>query len=219
MRQLAAGLLLSLTTLLFAGPAAAVGDVHFTETWLSPGDSGWEIDDFHWFSPTYELFDLAPSVISEEIFEGDVFVGWNVEVTVPNIVDPLPTKHVKVLVEGFNPGSSTLPSVLSIVATDTLFGGGPTTTTVCPRECELLSSGTFFASGNNQGEPGEPLSYFEIWEMHPNPDWETVEVFIPAEFEPSAFHITTHSIPEPGTLVLASGGLVGLLVAGRRRRA
>ncbi len=60
----------------------------------------------------------------------------------------------------------------------------------------------------------------EHWEMHPNPDFETVKVFIPTAFEFLSMHITTQSIgevPEPGVLVLLGGGFAGLLFAGRRR--
>ena len=216
--------LLCLALLSFpAGTATANNFPNSTETWVSLGEGPngpeWQIDGFSSFSEDWDLFDLQPSVISSPVGGDSGLIGWEVMVTIPNFVDPLPTKSIKVVFEGGNPESSSLPFVQSIVAFDTLFGGGATSEIVCPEDCELFSSGTVF----DENEQGQLITrVFEGWELHPNPDWEKITVFIPVEFEPLSFHIRTLSfgevVPEPSSLALVSMGRIGLATAGRRRR-
>lgn len=228
MRSVVAGMLFSALLWLPAGEASANNFPfeNFTETWLSlqetPNGSQWSIDQFDSGSQQWQLFDLAPSVESSEVFDPfsqqDGLLGWDVHVTLPNFVDPLTTKKITVIFKGFNLESQALPTVTEIVATDTLFGGGPTSSVICsqqPDACRLAFSDTSILDG----QPAL-LKVVEIWELHPNPDWETLDFFIPAEFVPQSFHIVTESfgdVPEPSTLAMLSVGLSGLLVAGRRR--
>ena len=229
MRSLVAGTLFSALLLLTAGSASATGVPYenWTETWIFPeeGPNGleWNVGGFYSGSEQWELFDLVPSAESSEVYEQDSFLGWQVSITIPNFVDPLPKKILKVLFEGNGDlGSENIfaPSVLSIVATDTLYGGGPTTVIECPEsdDCHLSWQ-------DSQVTPGDPdlLQVWEIWHLYPNPDWEVVTVFIPAEFDPISFHVITQSVgdvvPEPSSLVLVSLGLLGLARFGRPRHA
>jgi hypothetical protein len=100
--------------------------------------------------------------------------------------------------------------VLEISAIDTPFpGGGP--------EVEVF--GSLFLSVPPVVDD-EGFHWSQFWIIHPNPDWETVKVFIPTTFEILAMHIETRSfnlVPEPSVLALVGVGLLGLTIAGRRR--
>lgn len=226
MRIWMAGLLCAALLSIPTGTATATNlpPPNSTETWVSLGEGPdgpqWQIDGFSSFSEDWELFDIEPSVIGS-LVPGDQGepIGWNVSVTIPNFVDPLTTKSIKVVFEGANPEPESLPFVQSIIAVDTLFGGGATSEIVCPEDCELI----FAEFRVDENEEGELIGQaFERWELHPNPDWETINVFIPFEFELTSFHIRTRSfgevVPEPSSLALVTAGLLGLATAGRRRR-
>jgi len=55
----------------------------------------------------------------------------------------------------------------------------------------------------------------EQWEMRPNPDWETIEIFVPPDVAIDQIVVDTISFPEPGSMALVA---IGLAVVMRRHR-
>ena len=213
MRSLFAGIL-SAALLFVAGPSGAnalpANAVNWTETWIEfDGQefiiSGFAFDD----DSPYDLVPFDPTVqadfVSFTLSTSTFLVGAIVEVTIPNFFDPLPTKLVDVVFIGANGGAAglELPRVLDIIGADAPFFPPPGP--ALPVYGEFLSATC------------APERCDEHWVMHPNPDFETVKVFIPTAFEFVSMHIVTQSVPEPGALALVAVGLVGLLAAGRRR--
>lgn len=221
MRNWLAAAFAAVLMILPVGHASASGMPfdNWTETWvgLGEGPNGpqWTMDGFYSQSDDWELSDVTPSVLFEPFFVGDELFGWDISITIPNFVDPLPNKLIKIVFESSNPNKDyPLPWVTGIVAWDTPFGtGGEASSVVCPEDCDFLGGAAWITEE-------ETLRYLEQWELHPNPDWEVVSVFVPAAFDPIGLHIITSSfgeVPEPGTLALLSVGLIGLGMAGRRR--
>jgi hypothetical protein len=178
-----------------------------THTWIDFGQGQPSVTMFMFHSDDYELtseFDFPELVVET----GDE--GLYVDIRIPNFVDPLDTKKVLITFVGGNPEPFPLPDVLSIEAWDTPFGSGGD---------PIQVFGSFHKSKSFATDGG--FEHSEWWVIHPNPDWEVVRVFIPRTFEIFSLHIDTYSInmnvPEPSALALVSVGLVGLLVAGRRR--
>ena len=127
------------------------------------------------------------------------------EFVIPNFYDPLPKKTIDISMKGSNPCASgaELPSVLDIIGSDSPYpSGGPSVPVF----------------GVYVGGTRQPELVTEAWEMFPNPDWEVVKLFAPTAFELDSISIMTQSIPEPGTAALITAGLLGLCMAGRRRR-
>jgi hypothetical protein len=213
MRSRFAGLLSAvlLFVALPSGATALSSDlVNWTETWIEfDGEefviTGFEFDE----NSVFELVSFDPFIQTDFVLFGlstsTLLVGAIVEITIPNFFDPLPTKLIDIVFHGSNDGAAglELPRVLDIIGADAPFFPPPGP--ALPVVAEFVSA----TCSSTQCD--------EHWVMHPNPDFETVKVFIPTGFEFLSMHITTQSVPEPGALALVGGGLLGLLAAGRRQ--
>ena len=142
------------------------------------------------------------------ITSGPQLVGTIYEFVIPNFYDPLPMKKIEITMMGANEGASglALPGVLDIIGADSDFNnGGP-----------ALPVFGSFVSGTIS-----PTIVTEYWEMLPNPDTETVKLYVPVEFELQNISIYTEStvVPVPAAVWLFGSGLLGLVAAARRRQA
>lgn len=177
-------------------------------------DAGSGQTSFDWDADSvYDIVDTEVTVLTSDIAVGGDddngndarTVGTLFEFVIPNFFDPLPEKTIKVTMRGQNSGARglDLPSVLDIIGSDSPFDvPGPST----PVFGEFVD-GTF-----------NPTEVVESWALFPNPDFEIVKIFAPTGFELSSIRIETQSIPEPATIGFLGMGLLGLAVAGRRRR-
>lgn len=130
---------------------------------------------------------------------GEGVVGTVYEFVIPNFYDPLPMKTIEITMQGANSGASgfALPSVLDIIGSDSDFiNGGPALPVLGSFVNNTLSS----------------TLVTEYWEMFPNPDFEIVKLYVPAEFELQSINISTQStvVPIPASLWLFGSGLLGL---------
>lgn len=129
-------------------------------------------------------------------------VGQILQLTIPNFYDPLPVKNLKVMFFGDNPSAQgfDIPRVVDIIGGDSEFG-------VPAPSLPVIGS---FVNGFT-----EPTQVTEYWTMQPNPDFETVKVFIPETFNVVAVEVWTESIPEPASMALLALG--GMAMVRRRR--
>lgn len=200
-----ASILAALAVLLVAsGAAQAQGLVE----WM--GNNGtlttFDVDtqDLQFASDPNSEFAIDPNQL--ELLQNEIIgAGTLYEFVIPNFFDPLPKKIIFIQMTGSNLGAigAELPYVLDIIGSDSPYpDGGPSV--------PVLASYIDGTSGSG--------SVIEAWEMFPNPDWEVVKLFAPTAFELDSIVIATQSIPEPGTVALMAAGLLGLGMAGRRRR-
>lgn len=136
------------------------------------------------------------------------------QVILPNFIDPLPIKRVRVQFSWYpgDPDPTTNPS----------FPGNATVQNISPMDS--TGAATFAKVYESPidifPDPLDPqrnIAYkYEDYHIWPNPDWEIFDVAY-FDGDPRWLIIDTISIPEPSTILLV-GGLVGLAFVVRRRR-
>jgi hypothetical protein len=120
-----------------------------------------------------------------------------IDFDVPNYIDFLPVKFIRIQINGDWTAAAGAPTVIDITSFDNVVG--PAT--------------TFGFDGS--GEPFPGFHRFEDWHIIPNPDFEVLRLFIPGDAFVNQVVIETTSIPEPATAALLA---IGTLTAMRRRR-
>lgn len=155
-------------------------------------------------SAPYPLSNVPPII-------GDPFqdpTGLNAiiyPIELPNFIDPLPLKLVRVQYSWFAGSPTGNPN----------FPGDAQTVSLVP---DPPGAVTLVASTPPMqiGDPLENIYYrYDDFEIRPNPDFERFQIaFI--DVDPRWIIIDTISIPEPSTLALL--GLVGVVTIGRLRR-
>jgi hypothetical protein len=155
----------------------------------------------------YDLIDAKVSLQEDEIQlpESSRIVGTIYEFVIPNFFDPLPQKTVAITLSGANGGAQglELATVLDVFGADSSFTvPGP----AVPVKGEFVKGTT------------SPEVVTELWNMFPNPDFEHVKVWAPAEFELQNIKIETQSVPLPPAVLLFGSALVGMVTLFRRRR-
>jgi len=123
--------------------------------------------------------------------------GGDILFTVDNYVDVEPVKHIWMQVT-HTPGL--------------LLGLDP------------LAGINFASTGSTASPPSMipfgPTHTVFVWDMFPNPPWETFRLLVSGTGEIDQVVVDTISIPEPSTFVMCGIGIVAVgLVARRRRRA
>jgi hypothetical protein len=120
---------------------------------------------------------------------------YNYKFYLPNFLDNLSIKLMRIQVE-YNIGY--LPEIQRVVGID--------------KDGYYLGQKTY-SWGNDQNY------FYEDWKIHPNPDWEWVEISLPkgGSFRQVAIH-TISTTPEPAAIFLLGAGLLGLAVLKRRFR-
>jgi hypothetical protein len=179
---------------------------NWTETLYTASSGGL---DFTWdensqYDLSYSKPTLKESPISINPDAG--LVGTIYQFTIPNFYDPLPRKTVHITINGTNEEASgfELATVLDVFGSDAPYGEiGPS-----------LPVQGHFVSGTTS-----PTTITQLWQILPNPDWESVKVWAPAAFELEAIQISTQSVPLPASILLLGSALAGLVVLRRKRTA
>jgi hypothetical protein len=156
-------------------------------TW---SESGWFVNNFDPEDSIYELADIEPSASDD---------GLDTTVIVPNFIDPLGLKKLRLIMTFKEDIDGSLVDI-------SIEGHDPLETTA------MQVHGTEFTS---------ILQYFD-WEIRPNPDWETIVIHgnVEAGIVPGNLdfvEVVSISIPEPGTALLAGFGLLAMCCRRRKR--
>jgi len=169
--------------------------------WEDPG-SGLQLDGFDFVPGIYplsqhDLFGGGPGQPALDIDSlgtyGDIYSFF-----MPNFVDPLPLKLMRVQVTYFG---LVAPIIGKIVAYDPT---GPVQTEKLEHVVDAaLTDGALY--------------YYEDWQLWPNPDWEIVQIFVPGGSTLHQVVIDTISTPLPPAIWLLGTALMGLMVIARRR--
>jgi hypothetical protein len=149
-------------------------------------------------------WDLSPSEWSVTPFKLGL-LGTLYEFKIPNFYDPLPLKTVDITVlgEATDPGGKNIPDVLNVVGSDSLYG----------EPSPAVSVQGMFQNGTS-----DSTQVWELWHLYPNPDHETVTIFVPTTFDLESIHIVTQSVPLPPAVLLLGSTLFGLVFLRRKVR-
>jgi hypothetical protein len=195
--------LLSLGVVLLIGTNAEAAMTNWTET-IYDKASGGELA-FDWdINSKYDLAFDAPTVQENRILsDGDNIVGTIYQFVIPNFYDPLPRKKVEVTISGTNSeaGGLALAKVLDVFGSDSPYGE-PKPSVYVPGH---------FVSGTTS-----PTLVKELWHILPNPDWDYVKIWSPAEFGLDNIKIATQSVPLPPSVLLLGSALIGLIFLRRK---
>jgi hypothetical protein len=149
----------------------------------------WTLKGFTPEDSIYDLYDLDPSASVD---------GIDTHVVLPNFVDDLGLKKMRIILAFVEPVDYTLIDIQ-------VEGHDPLGAVAQP-----VFSAEYI-----------PTVYFFDWEIRPNPDWEDIWIFgneaaniVPGNL--NFIEIVTVTIPEPGTFALTTLGL--LTMCCRRRR-
>ncbi|MDA8746067.1 PEP-CTERM sorting domain-containing protein [Rubripirellula amarantea] len=169
--------------------------------------------------PTIETIGPSAPYILDPTISAEVDILSNQNplvylVTLPNFIDPLPLKRVRVQYSWYtgvddpttNPGYPGDAQTLNIIPHDS--------TGVASYAPVFSSPTTIFSP-----DPDDPLRTvghrYDDFEIRPNPDWETFEIAFFSD--PRWIIIDTISIPEPASVLLVVG-LIGCAGVVRSRR-
>lgn len=149
-----------------------------------------------------------------DAFDGDgAWIGngqpgqeGQIALDIPNWIDELPTKHIRVqmVVQQFT-SSSGLIVTPYVSAVDAFDPTGPTV-------ASLVNVSEFVS---------DPLNGLvhrtEDWILHPNPDYERIFINVPSDTLVDQIVVDTISVPEPSTVALALLGIASFVAIARRR--
>lgn len=150
-------------------------------------------------NPDHTLYwDVEPSLMVLDGPQG----GSVVTVELPNFVDQLPEKHMRVHLSWLG---DLPPEIVEIIGVSDVDGTGAGSATHVG------------SSGIGPITPAGSYQYHD-WLLEPNPDWESITIDVPEGTELMRVTLDTVSIPEPGTVGLLAAG-AGLMLLRRRRAA
>ena len=172
---------------------------------LDPGDIGPD-GDLDPFNPNTHFPNIAkpgpdvvwsatlPGTNLSGIYTGTGDDGSYIDFCIPNWIDQEPLKLMWIQINGIWDVSSPpiVSGILGVKDGNDVLGA------------QLDSDETF---------PG--FHRVEVWDIEPNPDWETIRIFLPEGSIVNQVVIDTISFPTPGAV--SAFGLAGLALARRRR--
>lgn len=172
------------------------GTENYTAAFFFADSSGTLIpDDFEWDADSpYPLFEAPDGPTVTDITPAIGATGTVLEIFIPNFVDPLPLKKLRIQVT-YEPGSSGLdPLVVGVTGVDDPAGTVP---------------GILVDHVVDDEDPSDTLAYFyEDWVVYPNPDYELIELFVPFGVTLDEVIVDTVStVPVPGALYLFASAL------------
>ncbi len=158
--------------------------------WISDTEPDWELAEFNTVGDEYPLHETAPFAMDN---------GGDISIEIPNFVDDLDTKEMRINMEF----DGEVPGNFIDVAVNAF---DDPATPLATEEFRTTTTDT---------------SHYIDFEIHPNPDWEAITIFadpdngiVPGNL--TQITIDTVSVPAPGAAAIPA--IAGLAAVGRRRR-